>query len=495
MPICFPKTNPNSSRLITEKPKSFIHSIVGFSVSSWIGFVIGIISVPILTRLLDPVQFAVINQFNTAVSFFLYLVTLGMDSALVRFFFEPPTGFTKKTLLGKCLGLSLMVLLVLALLSIPFYSKVANILFGIDNWIISLFFFVAIASQIIIRYFTIHYRMLNEIIAFTVVAVAVQLITKFAVLSALPFKGDKVLLLAANTIGILILSLAIFFTNIKNQTFSWSPISLWKIKEFTKYSLGSWLVPVVIFGNLYFTQVIVRHFAGEKILGIYLSGYIFAGILAVVQTGFTNYWSAYMFENYSKNQNLIKKIHDYVSLFCILAICGFILTKDILYVFIGSQFQTSKPIFALIIASPLFILIGETTAYGISILKKAHVSLFSYLSFFVLNLVLAFILVPIWGMLGAGLALMISSLINLIIQTYYGQKYYRSVETLKRTFYAISVIVLLSLINFHFDGNQFATVSLVIIIILISIIVYFKQLKYAVTLIRTFRGNSTKTRT
>ena len=111
MPIYFQKTNSNVQTSMPENRKSFIRSIIGFSVSSWIGFVIGIISVPILTRLLDPVQFAVINQFNAAVLFFLSLVTLGMDSGLVRFFFEPPTGFNKNQLLGKCLWYSFLILL------------------------------------------------------------------------------------------------------------------------------------------------------------------------------------------------------------------------------------------------------------------------------------------------------------------------------------------------------------------------------------------------
>jgi len=471
---------------MTETPKSFLRSIIGFSMSSWIGFVIGIISVPLLTRLLDPVQFAVINQFNAASLFFLSLITFGMDSGFVRFFFEPPEGFTKNQLLGKCLCGSIFIVLAISVTSVPFYSNLANILFGINNWIITLFFFIAILSQIIIRFFTIYYRMLNNIIAFTVVAVVLQLVSKFAVLMALPFNGDKVLLLAANTFGVLLLSLGILFTNTKNHTFSLSSKSLWKAKEFTKYSLGSWLVPVVIFANIYFSQIIVRHFAGEKVLGIYLSASIFAGILAVVQSGFTNYWSAYMFANYNKTQGLIKRVHDYVSLFSILALCGFILMKDILYLFIGPQFQASKPIFALVLAAPLFNMIVETTAYGISINKKAHISLLSYSSFLVLNMVLAIILVPIWGMLGAALSLMFSALVNLIIQTLFGQKYYCSIVTIKRTIFATIIIVMLSLLNYYFDGSKFITIAVTSIVIILSMIVYFKPIKYALILIKNY---------
>lgn len=471
---------------MSENPKSFIKSIIGFSISSWIGFVIGIISVPLLTRLFDPIQFAIINQFNAATLFFLSLVTLGMDSGFVRFFLEPPSGFNKNQLLGKCLGSSILVLIVLTVISLPFYRSLSNILFGINNWIITLFFFVAILSQITIRFFTIYYRMLNNIAAFTIITVVLQIVSKFAVLGALPFNGDKTWLLAANTLGVLLLSLGILFVNIKNQTISWSSTSLLKSKEFTTYSFGSWLVPVVIFANIYFSQIIVRHFAGEKILGIYLSANIFAGILAVVQSGFSNYWSVYMFANYDKTQNLIKKMHDYICFLAILAICGLILMKDILYLFIGYQFHASKPIFALVIAAPLFSMIGETTAYGISINKKAYLSLFSYSSYLILNLTLSFLFVPIWGMFGAALSLMVSALVNLIIQTVFGQKYYKSIITLKRTVYAIGTIVLLSLINYRYDDNMLITSGVIIFIIFLSLFIYIKPLKHAFILIRSF---------
>jgi len=193
-----------------------------------------------------------------------------------------------------------------------------------------------------------------------------------------------------------------------------------------------------------------------------------------------------MFANYDKTQSLIKRMHDYICFFSILALSGFILMKDVLYLFIGSQFHASKPIFALVIAAPLFSMIGETTAYGISINKKAYLSLFSYLSYFILNLILSFIFVPIWGMFGAALALMLSALANLIIQTFFGQKYYKSVITLKRTAYTIGIIVILSLINYHYDANKFITFGVTIPIIFLSMLIYIEPLRYAFVQIKNY---------
>jgi len=468
---------------MTEK-RGFLGSIIGFSVSSWIGFILGIISVPVLTSLLKPSQYAIINQFNAASLFFMSLFTIGMDSGFVRFFFEPPSGFRREQVLGNSLYYSTAILIVFSLICIPFYSELSGLLFGIKSWQICLLFFFAVLSQIFIRFFTTNYRLLNSILAFTIISIALQLITKFSLLIALPFHGSDFSLLFAFTLGIFLLAGVTFIVNFSSRSFSWSSVPLIKNREFMKYSLGSWLVPMVIYANTYFSQIIIRHFAGENTLGIYLSANVFAGILGVVQYGFTNYWSAYMFENYNKNQDLIKKVHDYICFFSVAAMCAFIFAKDFLYLFIGSQYHASKSIFALVISAPLFTLIGETTAYGISIEKKAHVSLYSYIVFFFLNMILSFILVPLYGMFGAALSLMISGLVNLIVQTFFGQKYYVTIENKFRTFLTISAILSLSFLNYFFDEKLLPTIILTSGILIFIIVLYFKSLRSGIYLFR-----------
>ncbi|HRT68570.1 MAG TPA: teichoic acid transporter, partial [Bacteroidota bacterium] len=94
----------------------FIRNLVGFSLSSWIGFFVGIISVPLLTRILEPFQFALLNQFLAASNLAMAIVCLGMDSAFVRFYNEPPAGFTPELLLGKILSIIFLLLIIISLL-------------------------------------------------------------------------------------------------------------------------------------------------------------------------------------------------------------------------------------------------------------------------------------------------------------------------------------------------------------------------------------------
>lgn len=460
-----------------NKVKHFLRGLVGFSVSTWIGFLIGIVSVPILTRLLDPTQFAIINLFNAAVNLMLGVVSLGMDSAYVRFFYEPPEGFSRNTLLSKGLLISLAVLGLVAVITTPFYVSISGALFGFTNWAVTFFFVLAIAAQLVIRYFTIQSRMLNNVFKYTIIALSLQLTSKFAVLLALPFEGGKSFLLAINASGIMALAIWLVFSGIKKKDLQWSRARLLSSREYIKYSFASWPVPIVIYANVYISQIILKHYAGSEVLGVFLSANIFASILAVAQGGFANFWSGYMMANYSTDQKIIKKVHDYVCLFVVLAVCGLVALGGIIYLVIGPEYVGSKAIFPMVMMTPLCNMIVETTAYGISIAKKAHHTLFAYFLYFILNSGLALLLVPKMGMLGAGLAVMGAAIVNLLVQTVLGQKYYTSIENPLKTFFATSMLAIVAIFNYVYNGEGLIFTCVIVLIVLSTMLIYLSSIK------------------
>lgn len=456
---------------------SIIRSLVGFSISSWIGFGVGIISVPVLTRLLDPTQFALINLFNAAVNVMLGVVSLGMDSAYVRFFHEPPEGFSRTTLISKGLGVSLTVLGVAAVSTAPFYASISTALFGFDSWSVTLFFMLAIAAQVVIRYFTIYSRMLNKVLAYTIIAVGLQLTSKFAVLLALPFAGGKSFLLAVNASGVVALAAWLLVSGIKNHDLQWSRARVLFSKEYVKYSLASWPVPVVIYANIYVSQLVLKHYAGDGVLGVFLSANIFASILGVVQGGFASFWSGYMMANYTSEQENIKKVHEYVCLFVVIAICGLVASRELVYMLIGPEYSGSRAIFPMVMMAPLCNMIVETTAYGISIAKKAHHTLWAYLLYFALNNGLALLLVPKLGMLGAGIAVMGASVVNLLVQTILGQRYYRSIGNPLKSIFACLALILVSTANYAFGDRGLVAAGAALGVACVATLVYLPSIR------------------
>lgn len=454
---------------------NFIRNLIGFSISSWIGFFIGIVSVPLLTRILEPYQFALINQFLAASNFVMAIVFLGMDSAFVRFYNEPPEGFTSESLLGKILSIVFLLLIIISLIALPFSRIWLPRIFGdVVSPVVSWGFILAVMAQVIIRLFTTRYRMMNLIAAYTVLTVSLQLVSKFGVLLSLPFGKNSTILLLSCSFALAILGGITLLYGIIRGGVRPSRRKLFADRSFVSYSVASWPVPVLIFGNTYFSQVIIRNATSPDVLGVFLSANFFASILAIFQSGFSNYWSAYMFSNYSTSQSKIIKVHDYICFFTILILSLFVMSRDFIYLFIGPRYFGSKSIFALVLSAPLINMMVETTAYGISIAKKAHYSLISYSILFILNITLTILLTPKFGMYGAGIAIMASSTANLIIQTILGQRYYKSINDYSKLSYSLVSILLIANLNYFI--NNTLIISIFCITILIISMIFFRSI-------------------
>lgn len=454
-----------------SEARKFLNSIIGYSIPSWIGFFIGIISVPVLTRILSPDQFAIINQFNAAVSLFLGITCLGFDSSFVRYFFELPKNISRNELFSSSIFIGFSVLIILTLITIPFYRSIADFLFAVDSEYVTIFFVFSIFSQIVLRYYSILFRMQNLIIGFSIITIATQLISKFAVLVAIPFKGTEIALIGAISVGLTILSVSILIYDKGNNVSIKRLKPIWLNQEYVKYSIGSWLTPTIIFANIYISQLIIRNLLGNVSLGIYLSANIFASILATLQGGFVNFWSVYMFKYYNLKRDEIKKAHDIVCLFVIFFLSFIIIGKDFIYLLIGEEFHGSKPLFAMVLSAPLFLFISETTSYGISIIKKTHITLYSYLTYFVMNIALSWILTPKYGLLGSAISLMISSLMNFTILSYFGQKYYISISNSWKTILTVTIVLFYSFLNYYSE-NIYINILIIFLIDLLVIFIF-----------------------
>jgi O-antigen/teichoic acid export membrane protein len=247
------------------------------------------------------------------------------------------------------------------------------------------------------------------------------------------------------------------------------------LTDFFKYSIYSWPIPTLLYFNILTTLLILRLKLGNEEVGIFSSVSVFVGLIGVIQTGFTTFWSGFMYENYKKKQNQIKKINDYVIFLTILLLVGFILFRDVMYLLIGKNYQNTKPYFAIILVYPIMLILSETTSYGISIAKKSRLLLIITLFTIISNLTLTWFLIPELGILGAAIASAISGLIFFLTQTLYGQKYYSSVENVNKVLFAVILILFLAFSNLFFY-KSFIIISIICSMILIIAFFIYRSL-------------------
>lgn len=456
--------------------KAILMKIIKFSIPSWVGFVINIVSAIVVTRYFLPKDYGLVNTFIASGTFLMGFVCLGLDSGFMRYFFEPPPNFDRKRLFFVSMVIPIMALVVISLIfliAIP--SQLSTFLFGIDSFFLLLLLALNVVAQVITRFLTIYYRMEGNTLLYSILTIGIQVALKGGLLIAVFIKPTYEFAILSSVIVIIIMVIVFLFLFGKKlmPEKKWATFtSIKKLGSFFRYSIYTWPIPSLLYFNIIATLILIREKLGSTEVGIFASVSIFVGIIGVLQSGFSTFWSGYMFENYKTKNHFIKQVHDYVSFFIIILMCTFLLFRDVMFLMIGKNFQDSKPFFAILLLYPLFLILSETTCYGISIAKKTGLLLIITVFTMVSNLAVIWFFVPSWGILAPCFGSAISGLIFFSVQTYFGQKYYTSILSWERTIFTIIVMIILAIGNLIYSESFLSIFILVLICCVISLIVY-----------------------
>lgn len=410
---------------------------------------ISFVTMIVLTRITSEVFFGQINKFLTASYLVMSLICLGLDSAYVRFYYEPPENTNSKQLAWKCIFPALFAFILIS--SVIMYFRDHSILYpliGGSGVFFTAAFVITVLSQFLNRFMTIYFRMSNKVMGFSVLTIVFAILTKTIFIPTYyqTQKFENNIVLAAPFLAMFML---VFFAYNAKSMVSISYDSFSKYKRVYRYALFSSPVFVITYLNNYLPQVIISNNLGDNILGIYSAALLFCSAIQVLSMGFSTFWSPYMFRNYKREQNSIKKIHDIVLLVSVFVISSILIFNDFIYLFIGEAFRKNQNILGMFLIYPIVLIIVDTVAYGISIKKKNEISLIIYLISTVTNVALCFTLVSKYGLDGIAIASMISAVVQMALMTYFGQKYYSSINNISRTLIHMLVLII-SAVSFYF---------------------------------------------
>jgi len=441
-----------------------------FSVASWLQAAIAFISVPIVTRAFSPEEFGKINMFTLAVTIISILVGLSMDQSYFRFFNENNSEDSRKKMLTQFIGICCIMYVIFLLLNFLFGRLLSVYLFGEYNGLlIYLALPIMVAMTIISSYQQIYFRMSENALGYTVLSVFIVFATKISLVFAALFQSTY-------TLGILFIVLGLSLTSIGCKVFSVKSfevnipvINKKQIIPYLQYSLPLLPVAVIAFFNSFIIRFLLKDYISFAALGIFTASMTIAGLLSLIQSGFTSYWTPFMYANYKTENALIKKIHSGVSFLMISFALLLIVFSDLIFIILGGEYRGGKNIFALLLISPVVYTISETTCYGIYINKKTHLQFYATIYSFFVTTLLGFTLIPYYGIFGAGIANAAGGIVFFIARTYYGLKEYKSAERLLRTYIAIGIVILAGLINYWISDiytRSILNVALLLIIFL-----------------------------
>ena len=447
-----------------------LYTIISIVVAS-----ISFITMIVLTRISSESFFGKINKFISASNVVMSMIFLGLDSAYIRFFYEPPNNTNNKQLAWKCMLPPLFLLFFVSIVLILFRNQqIISLFIGSKGLIFVSAFIVTVLSQFLNKFMTVFFRMTSKVLSFSLISIVFILLSKTVFIpTCLSGIGYSISIVIASIL--LFLFMLVFFCVNASRMLELSKSSFVYYKSVYRFAILASPIFVISYLNGYLPQIIISKSLGDDVLGIYTAALLFCSAVQVLSTGFTTFWSPYMYKNYKTKNDTIKNIHDVVLVGSVFALGLILLFSDFIYLFIGERFRSNQNILGMLLIYPIVLIIIETTSYGINIEKKNEISLIVYLISTCVNILLCIVLVSRYALNGIAIASMFSALIQLILLTYFGQKYYKSINNVFKTVFHI-LVLMLSAILFYVFYSQRIIFVIFEIIMLITCVFYNKQI-------------------
>lgn len=453
---------------------AFFRRIAGYSMTSWINFITGIASVVLMTRLFAPDVIGAYTLFNTATDLLMIFCCMGFDNALIRFFYAPPHDESHQALFKRCVGASLLCYFIVALVILMGFSHTLSaLLFKKDDILLIVFLLLNVFSLLLMsRYLLLLFRMKNQIASYTVLQLSINFFSKIFVLASALLSSTIESVLLFNTVGMGILLL--IYLVLQRKAFS-ARVDLFarkKYDEIFRFAVSSWPMGVLQRMNLFLVPFLIGQYLDNYKLGIYSSTLFFCTAFTVLFNGFTTYWSPFMYKNYTEKQIFIIKVHDYVSFLLIALEVLLLISQKFTFLFIGEMYRYGTSIFLLVLLEPIYLLLAETTCYGIGIQKKNKEASLIFFLGVLMNGVFLWIGMQFFDLVGAAYAVAATAFIKFCLMTWRGQTYYKSIESKGRTILSAVIMLALAVMNSLFFSQMMLNTIFAVMMLLLAICLY-----------------------
>jgi O-antigen/teichoic acid export membrane protein len=468
----------------TGKVISFIKNTLKFSIATIVTGVVSILIVPFISRVFSAEAYGKINMFFTFSNLIVLISMIGMDNALIRFYNEPPAGINREGIHYFALKISFVFNVIVSLLILIFVGeKVSWLIFGEDNRISIILLFIYSFSLATLRLSSISYRMDFNAAQYNTQSIMQLTINKLLMLIVSFFYTDYFSIIFSVTLGSVLIS-AIYFIK-QRHIFAIGNKKATKEGVRTLYKFSIPLLPTALlyWANNSIAKLMLSSSGQFDEVGVFAMAVSLASIITIAQTSFTTYWSGFMYANYKTENSMIRKIHEYVMMFCSLGIIFMILLQDQVFLLLGSSYRESQIYFALLCIVPIQAFINETTGYGINIKQKTYYNLIIASVSVLINILICYLLIDKYRGLGAAVAVGISAITSGMLRLYFGQKLYKSVESIRKSSLMIVFIFLLATVNSILYKDVILRTSLYSFALLLICCIYWSELKRTVSFI------------
>lgn len=465
---------------MNNKLKLFLENFLFYGGLSVLQKALPFITLPIITKMLpDTSSYGIADMFNLIISFGSAVAILGMYDAIFREFFEDKENKkyqreVTSTGLNIVLISSIVILVLILLLNkqLSFYLfedikyKKLIILSGIGILISSL-------NSIIIA----PTRMRNQRKIFFITGVGFPLIgfliTYFYIKIGYTYEA-----LIYGTVLMNSISLVVFFL-LNHKDFSLKIFNKKVARELFK--IGIPLVPTFliywVFNSM--DRVMINKMIGSGELGIYSVGSKVSSVSQLIYSAFAGGWGYFSFST-MKDEKQVKLISNTFEYLGVISFITFIISKPfispVFNFFFTGDYVRGQEVFSYLFLSPLILMLFQTIGSQVIIIKKSYLSTLILSAGAVVNIILNYYLIKFFGIKGAAFSTLMSYIVSASLMGYICLS--KELLVVNKRFYIISLLLFINiLINFFFQNLVYIYGFVYILILVLIIKFYYKDLK------------------
>lgn len=442
---------------------------------TFVSMLIGFFTTPIITRIVEPTaygQFSIFTMYSTLI---LTIVYLGLDQAMVRFFYEDNSDNYHSYLLFKCIKIPLAGIIALSACLIAFeWLNIVHFELGRPLLVLTC---VNALVLLVYRFSLLLVRLQYKSKVYSALGI-VQKAVYVLIAIALIYYGemDDAVSLAVATIiaGSIVLVISIISEkNIWKKKIYKEKINSISQKELLKYSYPYVFSMGITAIFQYADQLALSTYCTYREVGIYSSTMTLIHVFAIVQTTFNTMWAPMSIEHYTKDKNDVsfyQKGNQIITL--IMFFIGFtlILVKDIFALLLGTKYREAAYILPFLIFNPIMYTISETTVCGLVFKKKSNMQVVVSIGACLVNILGNMVLVPKLGCQGAAISTGISYIVFWTLRTVLSNKYFYVDFHLKKFAFITILAVCYAAYNTFVQFNIFSVLGYIVCVLVLCLL-------------------------
>lgn len=418
----------------------------------------GFLMLPIYTRYLTPEDYGIIEIIEVSASIFELFASAGIAYAVFKFYHKYDDQKRKNSVISTTLTAVLLSHLLLSAIALIFSERLAVLIFNDPTY---QYFLILVFCRVVLTgavHFGVDYLRVTDRLAWYGFFFLGRFVLTIAFnIWFLVFLGMGVeAILLGNILGTLLIGLPLVIFIYAKVGMRFDFALFWPILRYGLPFLGVLIGQFIINAA---DRFILQHYSGLSEVGIYSLGYRFGFMVNfLIVSPFLLMWETKLFE-IEKQENakeMYARMFTYFLLgLTISAVALSVFSKEVVILMAAPEYYDAAVVIPFIAFAFLFNGLQEFARLGMLLKNKTHIVGTVMVVQCVLSVGLYFLLIPIWGVVGAGTAVLLSYISVFIAYYLYSQSLYKVNYEIGRIIKIVITTLVILGVNYYINIESF----------------------------------------